>query len=282
MTNVTSPETFRTLHRRKTGFVMPNAWDAGSAMILEAAGFEAIGTTSAGIAFSKARQDYAVTEGRLGLARAEMLACMREIAAAVSIPVNGDLEAGYGDAPETVAETVRMAIEAGLAGGNIEDKKPFQPSLYNESLAVERIRAARETIDASGSAFVLTARSDAIVWSDKGIDEAIRRSNLYRAAGADCLFTPGASDLDRIALLAREINGPLNMVMGLGNADGNANAWLAASVHRISLGGAIARAALGFVKRAADELRGHGTITFAQAQMPQAELNALFARRRSA
>jgi 2-methylisocitrate lyase-like PEP mutase family enzyme len=282
MTNVTSPETFRSLHRRKAGFIMPNAWDAGSAIILEAAGFEAIGTTSAGIAFSKARQDYAIAEGRLGLARAEMFACMREIAAAVSIPVNGDLEAGYGDAPETVAETVRMAIEAGLAGGNIEDKKPLEPSLYNESLAVERIRAARETIDASGSAFVLTARSDAIVWSDKGVGEAIRRSNLYRAAGADCLFTPGASDLDRIALLAREIDGPLNMVMGLGNADGNAKAWLAAGVHRISLGGSIARAALGFVKRAADELRDHGTITFAQEQMPQTELNALFARRRKA
>jgi 2-methylisocitrate lyase-like PEP mutase family enzyme len=173
-----------------------------------------------------------------------------------------------------------MAIECGLAGGNIEDKTPSEPSLYDETLAVERIVAAREAIDDMKSAFVLTARTDAIAWSDEGIAAAIRRSNLFREAGADCLFTPGVSDLASIALLVREIDGPLNMVMGLGNARGDARAWLAAGVQRISLGGSIARAALGFVRRAAEELRDKGTITFAEGQLSHTELNQLFALHR--
>lgn len=280
MSNVT--DTFHALHKRSKGFVMPNCWDVGSALILAATGFEAIATTSAGIAFSLGKQDYTVSSGSLSVARAEMFARIREIAAAVSIPVNGDLEAGYGDTPEAVAETVRMAIDAGLAGGNIEDKKPLESKLYDGTLAVERIQAAREAIDAARSTFVLTARSDAIIWSGNGIGEAIRRSNLYRAAGADCSFTPGTSKLEDIARLTREIDGPLNMVMGLGNAEGNTNEWIAAGVQRISLGGSIARAALGFVQRAAQELHDRGTISFAEGQIQQTEINQLFAKNRRA
>jgi 2-methylisocitrate lyase-like PEP mutase family enzyme len=272
-------ETFHALHAARPGFVMPNAWDPGSALVLAAAGFAAIGTTSAGIAFSLGRQDYAVDSTGLGVSREEMFAAMGRIAQAVRVPVNGDLEAGYGDRPEEVAATVRLAIEAGLAGGNIEDKKPFAPELYDETLASERIAAARETIDAAKSAFVLTARSDAILWSKEGMAAAIRRSNRYRAAGADCSFTPGVSDLASIARLANEIEGPLNMVMGLGNADGNTREWLAAGVRRISLGGSIARSVLAFVSRAAAELHDRGTISFARDQLPQATLNALFAAR---
>lgn len=279
---MTSPAAiFHALHTNKPGFVMPNAWDVGSALILAAAGFPAIGTTSAGIAFSLGQQDYVVDNKSRGVSREEMFARMSQIAKAVRIPVNGDLEAGYGDRPEDVAATIRMAIEAGLAGGNIEDKKPLEPALYDETLAVERIAAARETIDAMKSRFVLTARSDAIMGGQTGLAAAIRRSNKYREAGADCLFTPGASDMASITTLAREIHGPLNMVMGLGNATGNTHAWLAAGVQRISLGGSIARAALGFVHRAAEELRDKGTITFAEHQLPQPQLNALFAQQRA-
>lgn len=273
-------EVFLALHRERPGFIMPNAWDAGSALLLAAAGFPAIGTTSAGIAFSLGRQDYAVETPALGVSRDEMFARMGEIAGAVRIPVNGDLEAGFGDRPEDVAATVRLAIAHGLAGGNIEDKKPMEPALYDEGLAVERIAAARAAIDASGAAFVLTARTDAIQWSGEGLEGAIRRANKFRAAGADCLFTPGVSDLPSIARLAQEIDGPLNMVMGLGTAAGNAREWLAAGVQRISLGGSIARAAFGFVQRAAAELRDLGTLGFAEQQMPHAELNALFAQHR--
>jgi len=276
---ISRTETFHALHTAKGGFIMPNAWDAGSALVLAAAGFPAIGTTSAGIAFSLGKQDYSVDNARLAVSRAEMFTRMREIAAAVRVPVNGDLEAGFGDTPEEVAATVRMAIEAGLAGGNIEDKKPREPALYDETLAAERIAAARQTIDAMKSRFVLTARSDAILFG--GIAAAIRRSNNYRAAGSDCSFTPGVSDMASIKRLANEIDGPLNMVMGLGNANGNAREWLAAGVQRISLGGSIARAALGFVRRAAEELHERGTIGFAEAQIQQAELNALFAAHRA-
>jgi 2-methylisocitrate lyase-like PEP mutase family enzyme len=200
----------------------------------------------------------------------------------VSVPVNGDLEAGYGDAPEQVVATVRLAIEAGLAGGNIEDKKPGA-GLYDEALAVERIAAAREAIDARRSSFVLTARTDALQSpTPEALAACIRRANRFREAGADCLFAPGTSDLGTIRMLVREIAGPLNVVMGLGTAEGNARDLLTAGVARISLGGSIARSALGFVRRCAEELRARGTIVFAQGQIGQGELNALFARSRAA
>lgn len=272
---------FKSLHAGKGGFIMPNAWDGGSAAVLATAGFPAIATTSAGIAFALAKQDYGVTSATLAVPREEMFHHIRQIVRAASVPVNADLEAGYGDSPEAVAETIVMAIEAGLAGGNIEDKIPNRPELYDEALAVERIAAARAAIDARGSAFVLTARSDAIAQSGKaGIADGIRRSNRYREAGADCLYLPGASDIETVSILAREIAGPINVVMGLGTATGNAHALLAVGVQRISLGGSIARSVLGFVRHCAEELRDHGTIGFAEQQIPQSDLNALFARAR--
>ena len=273
---------FKSLHAAKSGFIMPNAWDGGSAAVLAAAGFPAIATTSAGIAFALAKQDYDVTSAALAVPREEMFDHIRQIVRAANVPVNADLEAGYGDSPKAVAETIVMAIEAGLAGGNIEDKIPNRLELYDEALAIERIAAARSAIDACRSAFVLTARSDAILQSGKaGIADGIRRSNRYREAGADCLYVPGASDIDTVRILAREIAGPINVVMGLGTATGNAHALLAVGVQRISLGGSIARSALGFVRHCAEELRDHGTIGFAEQQISQSDLNALFAQARA-
>lgn len=273
---------FSALHRSRPGFVMPNAWDAGSAIVLADAGFPAIATTSAGIAFSLGKQDYQVSDVRLAVSREEMLERMGQIARAVALPVNGDLEAGFGDQPEQVACTVRLAIDAGLAGGNIEDKRP-RGSLYDESLAVERIAAARAAIDASGSAFVLTARTDAFQTDlPNPLALAIARANRFREAGADCLFAPGATDLETVRMLVREIAGPLNVVMGLGTSEGNARALLAAGVQRISLGGSIARSALGFVRRCAQELRDAGSVGFATLQIPQPQLNGLFSHARAA
>jgi 2-methylisocitrate lyase-like PEP mutase family enzyme len=270
---------FKALHAARGGFIMPNAWDAGSASVLAAAGFPAIATTSAGIAFSFAKQDYQVKSADLGVSREVMFERLRQIADAVNVPVNADLEAGYGDSPDAVAETVAMAIDAGLSGGNIEDKIPHQPALYDEALNVERIAAARAVIDARGSAFVLTARTDALQTAGMaGISESIRRSNRYREAGADCLFAPGASDVETVSTLVREIEGPINVVMGLGTSQGNAHALLAAGVQRISLGGSIARSVLGYLRRCADELRIHGTVSFAELQIPHPELNDLFKR----
>jgi 2-methylisocitrate lyase-like PEP mutase family enzyme len=205
------------------------------------------------------------------------------ITAAVDVPVNGDLEAGYGDAPEAVAETIRLAIDAGLAGGNIEDFTAG--ALYDEALAEERIAVARDAIGEHD--FVLTARTDGLLLRPPGaLADSIRRANRYREAGADCLYVPGVNDLDTVATLVREIDGPLNVVMGLGTTGMGATSLTVAAlrsvgVARISLGGSIARAALGFVRESARELREGGTITFADRQIPQAELNALFAHRTS-
>jgi 2-methylisocitrate lyase-like PEP mutase family enzyme len=272
-------QAFKALHQARPGFIMPNAWDAGSAVILAQQGFKAIATTSAGVAFSLGKQDYQVSAARFAVTREEMFARMGEIARAVNIPVNGDLEAGYGDRPEAVTETVSMAIAAGLAGGNIEDKIPSENRLYDESLAIERIRAARATIDAQRNGFVLTARTDAFQFGGAAaLGVVIRRGRAFLEAGADCVFPPGVTDLAMIATIAKEIGGPLNIVAGLGTAAGNTHAMIEAGAQRISLGGSIARAVLGFVRQAGRELRDEGTLRFAESQIPQPELNALFAR----
>lgn len=186
----------------------------------------------------------------------------------------------YGDAPEAVAETIRLAIDAGLAGGNIEDFAGG--ALYDEGLAIERITAAREVSAGSGTDFVLTARTDGLLLNPPGtLADSIRRANRYREAGADCLYVPGVNDLDTVATLVREIDGPLNVVMGLGATTLTVEALRSVGVARISLGGSIARAALGFVRESARELREGGTITFAAGQIPQGELNVLFAGRES-
>jgi 2-methylisocitrate lyase-like PEP mutase family enzyme len=274
-------QTFTTLHAERPGFIMPNAWDAGSAAVLAAAGFKAIATTSAGIAFSLGKQDYGISHPSLSVSREEMFDRVRQIVDTVPIPVSGDLEAGYGDRPEDVAETIAMAIDAGLAGANIEDKKPQENSLYDEALAIERIAAAREVIAKRGVPFILTARTDVFLQPGGKPADAIRRANLFRSAGADCLYAPGPSDLATSQLLVREIDGPINVVIGLGSAKANARELLASGVQRISLGGSIARSALGFVRRCAQELIDEGTIRFAETQIGQSELNALFARSRA-
>jgi len=175
---------FRALHEREQLFVMPNAWDAGSARFLAAAGFAAIGTTSGGVNWSMGREDYVYA-----VPAAKMLEAYQRIAESVDVPVSGDLENGYGASPETVAETIRQSIAGGMVGGSIEDSTgdPQQP-LYDTELAVDRIRAARQIADATGMPYTLTARCEAY-WIDlpNPYSEAVRRSNLYREAGADCL-----------------------------------------------------------------------------------------------
>lgn len=267
---------FKALHTAARGFVMPNAWDAGSAIVLAQAGFPAIATTSAGVAFSLGKPDYSVADDRLAVSRGEMLDRIAQITQVVAGPVNGDLEAGYGDTPDSVAETVRLGIGAGLAGGNIEDADPLAGGLYDEDRAVERIVAAREAIDALDNPFVLTARTDVFQTPGGDLATCVRRANRFLEAGADCVFTPGAPDMASVAALVREIDGPLNLVMGLGAVPSDATALLDAGVQRISLGGTFARAALAFLRRGAEELRDHGTIGFAAGQTPQGELNALF------
>jgi 2-methylisocitrate lyase-like PEP mutase family enzyme len=272
-------QTFLGLHRAKPGFIMPNAWDAGSAILIAAEGFKAIATTSAGIAFSLGKPDYNVANPRIAVSRDEMLAAIARIAAAVEVPVNADLEAGYGDAPEAVAETVRLAIAAGASGGNIEDVRVSEGTLLDEDLAAERIGAARAA--AAGKPFVITARTDAfLLQAPDAMNTAIRRANRYLEAGADCVFTPGPTDLASIQTLVKEIAGPLNIVMGLNESAGSAYGMLEAGVQRISVGGSIARSVMGLVRRSARELKEHGTVNYARDQIAQPELNSVFSKAR--
>lgn len=272
----------KALHAGPEGFLIPNAWDEGSAILLAAAGFPAIATTSAGVAFSLGRQDFAVSEERLGVSLDEMLARCAAIAAVVRVPVSADLEAGYGDAPEAVAATIARAIEAGLAGGNIEDKVTGRTVLYDEALSAARIAAARAELKRRGNDFVLNARTDALlVPGGGGMEAAIRRANTYLAAGADCVFVPGAADGEAVKTLADAIKGPLNVVIGLAPGLSDGHAALAAGARRVSVGGTIARASFGLVRRAAAELKATGTIRFAEGQMSGSELNAAMAEGRA-
>jgi len=209
--------TFHELHTREGCFLMPNAWDIGSARLLAASGFAALATTSAGIAFSLGRPDHLFCAENARLEREPMLARIGAIAESIALPLNADLEAGYGSSAEAVAATIRLAIDSGAAGGNIEDYtgEPRAP-LFDVEVACERIRAARAAIDASGIPFVLVARTDPfLVGHPQPFAEAVLRANLYRAAGADCLFIPGPSDAHTIGTLVKEVHGPISVVMGL-------------------------------------------------------------------
>jgi len=267
---------FRRLHESGT-FLMPNAWDAGSALLLETAGFEAVGTTSAGIAYALGKADAAGA-----LTMDEAMDETARIAGAVSVPVNVDAENGYGASPEAVGECVRRCIDAGAVGAGIEDYTwdPSHP-LYDRTLAVERIRAAREAADASGMPFVLTARAECYLYRvPNAFAESVARSNLYREAGADLLYTPGVRDRDEVAALVREIDGPLNFVIGKGMADYTLEELGELGIRRVSIGGSLMRAAFAFAERAAAEMKERGSFTWAADQLGPADFERLFASRR--
>ena len=253
---------------------MPNAWDPGSACILAASGFQCLATTSAGIAYSLGQPDF---EGCVS--RSQMMERIHLIATAVTLPVSADLEAGFGAAPEDVAETIRLAIQAGVVGGNIEDLSgdPHTP-LFDLELAADRIRAAREAAERSGIPFTLTARTDCYLANvPSPFAEAVRRANRFREMGADCLFIPGVKDAQTIAALVREIDGPINVVMGLTGSAFTVPELNSLGVRRISIGGSLARSTLGLVRRAAQEMREQGSFSFAEQQIPDAELCDFFA-----
>jgi len=264
---------FRALHEGPGLFVMPNAWDAGSARFLEGAGFSAIGTTSGGVNWRLGREDNVYTTPA-----DVMLEEYGRIAEAIEVPVSGDLENGYGPDPETVAATIRRSISHGMVGGSIEDSTadPEQP-LYEVGLAVERIRAARKAADESGITYTLTARCE-VFWVDhpSPLAEAVRRSNLYREAGADCLFVPTASDEETIRALVEEIDAPLSVVAGLGADPLSVARLTELGVRRVSTGGSLARACYGALRRAAAEISQSGSFTYLRDAIPDPDMNAFF------
>ena len=268
---------FKDLHFADGIFVMPNAWNAGSACMLEAAGFPAVGTTSAGISFCLGLPD---SEGVL--TREAALEETFRIAGAVGVPVSVDAENGYGHTPEEVAETIRRVADSGAVGASIEDYSIAfgTGDLYDRVLAVERIEAAVAAAASLPFPFTLTARAECYLSGHpKPFEESVARAASYRDAGADCLYVPGITDAETIGGLVREVDAPVNVVMGLAGSPMSVNQLEDLGVKRVSIGGSLARATFGIIRRAAEEMRDHGTFTFSEEQVPDAELCRFFASR---
>ncbi|MEO8460992.1 MAG: isocitrate lyase/phosphoenolpyruvate mutase family protein [Dokdonella sp.] len=266
---------FRALHNERP-LVLANAWDAASARVIELAGAQAIATTSAGVSWAHGRGD-----GQK-LQRDEMIRAIRHIVETVDIPVTADIEGGYGRGSEKdVIETVKALVDIGVAGINIEDSpgRDGQPLLTPEQHAA-RLRAAREAAQAAGGDLVINARTDIYLFEigapETRFDAAVERANLYRAAGADCLFVPGVIDAETIAALVRAINGPLNVMAKPGAPSVAQLGQL--GVARVSIGPAIAQTALAATRRAARELFEHGTYGMPEDRLPFADIEAMFAR----
>ena len=249
------------------GFVLPNAWDAGSARILEQVGFPAIATTSAGVAWSCGVPDGGTLD------RDTMLEHVARIVAAVAVPVTADLEAGYGDTADDVGRTVAQAVELGAVGANLEDA--VNGGLFGIDEAVDRIAAARAA--APSGTFVLNARTDTYFAGTRGdvFAETVERALRYVEAGADCVFVPGVAEEDTIRRLAAAIPGPLNVVAGLANTIDAPTLFLL-GVKRVSLGGSLARAALSMLERAGRELHDSGTLGFLDGAISYADLQRRF------
>lgn len=252
--------------------MIPNPWDAGSARLLTSVGFEALATTSAGYAFSKGKR-----ASFAALGREEILGNAAEIVTATDLPVSADLEDGFGPTPEDCADTVRLACGIGLVGVSIEDATgdPAAP-IYEMSHAVERIRAAAEAI--RGLPFLLTARAENYLWGRSDLDDTIRRLQAFSDAGADVLYAPGLPDIAAIRTVCGALDKPVNVVMGLRGKSYSVSDLSEAGVRRISVGGSFARAALGALMRAAEEVKSSGTFTYAEDAIPDAVVSGLMSQ----
>jgi 2-methylisocitrate lyase-like PEP mutase family enzyme len=270
-TQTSVAEKFRELHQAGC-FVLPNPWDIGTAIYLERLGFKALATTSAGFSFSRGKPDG-------GVPRDEMLAHIREIVKATSLPVNADFHAGYADDPEDVAANVRLCVETGVAGLSIEDStgRSDRP-LYEKKLAIERIRAAHSAIDASKSGVVLTGRCEAwLVGDPHPLDTVLDRLTAYAEAGADCLYAPGVTDPNEIAQIVNAVAPkPINVLVSGFNHHLRSAGLAELGVRRISVGSGLALAAWGAFFRAAQDIKTNGTFNLLADNAPSVELNELF------
>lgn len=261
---------FRALHDWPAGFVIPNPWDAGSARMLESLRFEALATTSAGLAFSLGRRD-----GEGLVSREEVLAHIRSIVGASDLPVAGDLENGFGDDTKTVAETIRMVAEAGLVGGSIEDATGDSAKpIYDFNHAVERVAAAVEAANALPFPFTLTGRAENFLHDRPDLDDTIRRLQAFAKVGAHVVYAPGLRNLDEIKTVCAAVAPtPVNALVSV---DGpTAAEFAAAGVRRVSLGSGLARMAYSAFYSAAKEIRERGTFHFAKGGLTFSELNTL-------
>jgi 2-methylisocitrate lyase-like PEP mutase family enzyme len=261
---------FRSLHERDRAFIIPNPWDVGTARLLAHLGFEALATTSMGYAFSAGQRDCTIGRDR-------MMIHVSAMAAATDLPVSADLENGYGDSPETVEETIRLAAAAGVVGGSIEDAtgRPDQP-IYDREHAAERIRAAVAVARALPFAFTLTARAENYLHGRPDLRDTITRLQTYQEAGADVLYAPGLASKDDIAAMVRSVDRPVNVLMGLQGVRLSLAELSAIGVRRVSVGSALCRVALGAFLRAAREMREHGTFNFADEAVSPRDISAIF------
>jgi 2-methylisocitrate lyase-like PEP mutase family enzyme len=258
-------DAFRAMHRGQI-LLLPNAWDVASARVIQQAGFGAIATTSAGIAFTLGYPD-----GQR-ISREEMLSVVGRIAAAVKVPVTADVEAGYGERPEDAARTARDVIAVGAVGMNLEDATGDRESpLFDLSLQVERVKAVREL------PIVLNARTDVYLLDigapDKRYDKALRRLAAFRDAGADCVFVPGLRDAATIGRLVKDLQCPMNILAGPGSPSVPELRKL--GVARVSLGSSAMRATLGLLRSVSEELKGAGTYTSLEGGIPFADVNRM-------
>lgn len=265
-------ERFQALHQGPL-FIMPNPWDAGSARLLAGFGFAALATTSAGLAFGLGRRD-----GEGSVSRDEALRNAADIVAAVDVPVSADLENGYGDTPESAAETIRLAAQVGLVGGSIEDATGNAASpIYDFNLSVERVAAAAEAAHALPFPFTFVGRAENFLHGRNDLDDSIRRLQAFEAAGADVLFAPGLPSLDAIRTVCASVTKPVNVVLGQKHTPYTVADLAAAGVRRISTGSSFARAALTGLRDASKELLGPGTATYLDDAISFAEVTAFMA-----
>ena len=262
---------FRALHERPGAFIIPNPWDAGTAKLLAALGFEALATTSLGVANMLGRADSVVT-------RAEVIENCRVIAAATDLPVNADLENCFAHAPEEAADTIRLAAEAGVVGGSIEDYSGDRAApIYDFELAVARVRAAAKVAHALPTPFLLTARAENLLHGPHDLAESIRRLQAYEAAGADVLYAPGLRNLAEVHEVVSAVNRPFNIVTGWLDPAITAAQLAEAGAKRISVGGALSRLALATFVTGARAMQEQGSFAWMREMMPTADARRMFA-----
>ncbi|HIF08580.1 MAG TPA: isocitrate lyase/phosphoenolpyruvate mutase family protein [Sneathiellales bacterium] len=271
-TRAEKTQKFQQLHERDGTFVIPNPWDAGSVKLLAALDFEAQATTSAGLAFALGRADGCST-----VSRAEALQNAKDIVEATDLPVNADLENGYGHDPVTVAETIRMAADVGLMGGSTEDAsgRPDAP-IYPLAAAVERVRSAVVAAQELPVKFMVVGRAENFLHGRPDLGDTIQRLQAYEQAGADVLYAPGLTKREDIARVVQSINRPLNVLMGIAGSDLTLADMADLGVRRVSVGSVLSRAALGGFLGAAEEIKATGTFDFASDARPYGDLNAGF------
>ena len=259
---------FAELHAGPKCFLIPNPWDAGSARVLEAIGFEALASSSAGFAFTRAKPD-------MGVTREEKMEHLRQMCAAVSIPVSADLQNGFGHRPEDAAETIRQTALAGAVGGSIEDSTGnVDDPIYDIGLARERVQAAVEAAKSAGFKFQLVARAENFLWGRRDLADTIKRLQAYQEAGADVLFAPGLQTLEDIQAVTRSVDRPVNII-GAGLPFTLAQLQ-EAGVRRVSVGGGLSRLALGAIEKAGKEMLDEGSFGWAKGIPSTKHFNDLF------